>query len=111
MEITFRTRRLERIFNSERELRRTYGDRMARTVRLRLAVLESADTLAESGERQEMRLHQLTGIRMGQFAVDLVHPYRLVFIPNHTPIPLRDDGGINMAQVTSITIVEVVDYH
>ncbi len=111
MDIAFRTRRLERIFNSEKEIQRTYGDRMARTIKLRLAVVEAADTLAETADRPALRLHQLIGERTGQFAVDLVHPRRLVFKPNHDPVRLKDDGGIDTTQVTSITIVEVVDYH
>ena len=50
MDIAFRTRRLERTFNSERELQRVYGNRMARTIQSRLAVLEAAGTLSEAGE-------------------------------------------------------------
>ena len=57
------------------------------------------------------RLHQLKGNRDEQFAVDLVHPYRLVFEPNHDPLPRKVDGGINLEQVTAIKIMEVVDYH
>lgn len=84
---------------------------MSKTIQSRLAVLEAADTLAEAADRPALRLHQLIGGRSGQFAVDLVHPHRLVFRPNHDPVPLKDDGGIDTTLVTSITIVEVVDYH
>ena len=45
------------------------------------------------------------------FAIDLVHPFRLVFEPNHDPLPRRKDGGIDLEQVTAIKILEVVDYH
>ena len=111
MDITFQTRRLERTFNSERELQRAYGNRMAQTIQSRLAVLEAAYTLSEAGDRSALRLHQLTGGRRGQFAIDLVHPYRLILAPSHSPVPLKDDGGIDIAQVTAIIIMEVVDYH
>ena len=111
VDIAFQTRRLERTFNSERELQRVYGNRMARTIESRLAVLEAAGTLSEAGDRPALRLHQLTGGRRGRFAVDLVHPYRLILRPNHSPVPLKGDGGIDTAQVTAITIMEVVDYH
>ena len=43
--------------------------------------------------------------------MDLAHPFRLIFVPNHDPIPLRDDGGIDRDRITAITITEVVDYH
>ena len=111
MEITFRTRKLAAIFNSARALQKEYGDRMARAVSSRMAVLEAADMLAEAGERPPLGLHQLTGDLGGSFAVNLVHPYRLILRPNHDPVPLKVDGGIDLAQVTAITIIDVVDYH
>ena len=42
--------------------------------------------------------------------MDLVHPHRLVFEPNHEPLPRAEDGGIDAGQVTAIVIVEVTDY-
>ena len=47
----------------------------------------------------------------GNNAVDLVHPHRLVFAPNHEPVPKKCDGGIDLDKVTSIIVIEVVDYH
>lgn len=111
VEITFRTRKLERELNSKRRLQQEYGERMARLIKMRLAVLENAANLAEAQARLTMGLHQLRENRAGQFAVYLVHPYRLIFRPNHNSIPLKDDGGINLTEVTAITIIEVVDYH
>ena len=111
MDITFRTRRLGRIFSSERLLRREYGDLMARTIRRSLNVLEGADNLTEVSVLPPFRRHLLSGDRAGQYAIDLVHPYRLVFEPSHEPIPLLEDGGIDAFRVTAIEIIEVVDYH
>lgn len=111
MDIAFRTRKLERIFNSEKELNRAYDRRMARTIMMRLAVLKNARALSFVPTSRPDRLHRLIGNRGGQFAVDLVHPCRLIFVPNHDPIPLKDDGGIDRDRVTAITIMEVVDYH
>ena len=111
MEITFRTQKLKKDFDSERYLKRAYGDRMARAIMRRLAVLKNAGTLALVPTLPPDRLHLLTGNRRGQYAVDLVHPYRLVFKPNHDPVPLKEDGGIDKERVTKIIIREVVDYH
>ena len=111
MEITFRTAKLKKTFDSESELKRAYGDRTARAVMRRLAVLKNARTLALVPTFPPERLHLLTGDRRGQYAVDLVHPYRLVFKLNHDPVPLKEDGGIDKDGVTKITIQEVVDYH
>jgi putative killer suppression protein higA len=57
------------------------------------------------------RLHKLEGERSGEYAVDLVHPLRLIFKINQTPIPLLSDGGVDRSKVTKIMILEVEDYH
>ena len=111
MEITFRQRRLQKIFNSSKDLERNYGQRVARVIRNRLAVLGNAKNLSLVPSNKPERLHQLTSNRRGQFAVDLVHPLRLVFEPNHDPVPEAREGGIDREMVTAITIIEVVDYH
>ena len=58
-----------------------------------------------------VRRHQLTGGQKRQFAIDLVQPYRLIFKPDHEPVPRKDDGGIDLNQVTAIKIIDVKDYH
>ena len=110
MEIVFRTRKLARIFNSTNALRRQYGDRMARTIMTRLAVLREAPTLSMVPTLPPNRRHQLSGGRAGQYAVDLTHPYRLIFEPTDTSVQ-EAGGGINTDAVTAITIIEVTDYH
>ena len=92
-------------------IQRAHGVRMARVIASRLAVLNAAATLSMVPVDRPERRHQLGGDRDEQFAVDLVHPHRLVFEPNHDPVPRRDDGGIDTDRVTSIRILEVVDYH
>lgn len=77
----------------------------------RLAVLKNARTLSDVPTTRPERCHQLRGRRSKQYTVDLKHPRRLVFKPNHEPIPLREDGGIDTESVTAITIIDVVDYH
>ena len=111
MDIAFRSRKLARTFSSASELRRTYGDPMARAIMNRLAVLRAAGTLALVPTTRPDRRHQLRGDRDEQFAVDLVHPRRLVFAPNHDPLPRKDDGGIDIDRVTAITVLDVIDYH
>lgn len=58
------------------------------------------------------RCHELTqGRRSGQLSVDLDHPYRLIFVPNHNPVPEREEGGLDWSQVTAIKILSVEDTH
>lgn len=84
---------------------------MARSIQRRLAVLRAARSLAQVPVTRPERLHELVGDRDGQFAVDLVHPHRLVFVPDHEPWPLAADGGIDRERVTAIVVLGVVDYH
>lgn len=90
---------------------RTYGPRMSKTIMKRIAVLKGASKLSLVPITKPPRCHQLTEDRDEQFAVDLEHPKRLVFCPNHDPIPRNEDGGIDKDQVTAIEILEVIDYH
>ena len=84
---------------------------MSRVIQIRLAVLRNARSLSQVPVTPPDRFHLLRGDRIGQYAVDLVHPYRLIFEPNHDPIPRLPDGGVNLELVTAITILEIVDYH
>ena len=84
---------------------------MARVIKMRMAVLQAARNLALVPTTPPDRRHQLVGDRDEQLAVDLVHPYRLVFEVDHEPVPRRSDGGIDTEQVTAITILDVIDYH
>lgn len=84
---------------------------MAETIMRRLAVLANANALSDVPTTKPERRHQLKGDRVGQYAVDLVHPKRLVFEPAHEPVPRRPDGGIDTDRVVAVKLVEVVDYH
>ena len=111
MKIEITTRQLAKVLNSEREMNRKYGGRMSKVLASRLAVLRNAPNLAAVPTSKPERRHMLKGQRAGQQAIDLVHPYRLIFVPAHDPLPERQGGGLDEEQVTAITIVDVVDYH
>ena len=84
---------------------------MALTIMARIGVLRNASTLSKIPTTRPDRRHQLKGDRNEQFAVDLVHPFRLVFEPNQYQSERKEDGGIDLDQVTALKILEVVDYH
>ena len=58
----------------------------------------AADTVEMMIQFHIGRCHPLTQNRKGQYAVDLVHPYRLVFEKNGDEIQIAN-------------ILEIVDYH
>ena len=111
MDIAFCTTKLQKRFNSERELIREYGPENSRIIIRRMAVLRAAVNLEQVPSLPPERRHELTGTRKGQFAVDLKHPFRLIFTPNHEPVPLKADGGVDLQQITAITVQCVKDYH
>ena len=79
-------------------------------IRRRLASLGAAPTLAAM-DGVPGQCHQLIGDRSREFALHLWGQFRLIFVPNHDPIPRLEDGGIDRKLVTKILIREVVDYH
>lgn len=110
MEISFANKKLEKAFGDQRLLVRVHGAVRVRKLKQRLDDLESADTLAVM-RHLPGRCHELTGDRAGQFALDLDHPYRLIFEPDHYPVPSKEDGGIDWTAVTAVCIIAVEDYH
>ena len=111
MEILFRTTQLAKVMNEDARLLKAFGDRNAKAIKLRLAVLSAAATLADVPTIPPDRRHLLKGERKGCFAVDAHHPFRVVFEPANDPLPRKADGGLDLAKITSVTILEVVDYH
>lgn len=110
MEIQFANRKLERVLNEQKRLVQEYGSR-AKLIRQRLDELRAADSLAVMRTLPSADCHPLTGNRKGQYAVNVGHPFRMVFLPINDPLPEREHGGLDEAKVTIIEIQEIVDYH
>jgi toxin HigB-1 len=111
MLIDFKNCKIQKIFNSSKLLDREYGPKMAKTIKRRMDDLKAAEKLSDIPIHPPCRRHQLKGQRDEQFAVDLIHPYRLIFEVNNDPIPRKEDKGIDINKVTAIKILEVEDYH
>ena len=108
MEISFKDKKLKQLCEQESIALGKFGKNMARKLKARLADLM---VVANVTELQAGRPHPLKGDRDGQFALDLVHPLRLVFKPAHDTIPRLEDGGIDWSQVTQVCIIWIGDYH
>jgi proteic killer suppression protein len=112
MEIVFKTAKLQKLCNSNKELQRKYGPQKARKILQRLDGLKAAETLADLSHLPPLRCHELKGDRDGQLAIDTIHPFRMIFEPAHHPVPLLPDGGMDKLLVTAVRILEVdLDYH
>ena len=71
---------------------------MAREIHACIDALKAADSVEELVAGRIFRCHLLKHNRKGQYAMDLVHPYRLIF-------EKREDGMLY------VLIIEIVDYH
>ncbi len=111
MEISFASRNLQKACNSQKEMRRKFGKATADKLQQRLAELMAAGTLDDVMRLPSARCHQLSHDRKGHLAVDLVNPKRLIFVPDHNPVPTKPDGGLDWTKVTRITVKQIVDYH
>lgn len=98
MRIDYKTHKLEKICTIAYEAEKRYGSEMAEKIQQRIDEITSATSVEMMLQFRIGRCHLLKGKRKNQYAVDLVHPYRLVF----------EKRG-NEIQIAYIT--EIVDYH
>ena len=111
MDVYFSTGKLQKLCNSQKQMQKELGEQLAKRLQQRLAEFKAAETLGDISHLPPARLHELGQDRKGQLAVDLVHPKRLIFKPNHDPPPVKEDGGLDRSQVTDVLIVDIGDYH
>ena len=111
MEVSFANSKLQKTCNSAKKLRGEYGPRMADLIQQRLAELADADTLEDMRVIPGAKCHELTQNLRGLLSVVLVHPDRLAFRPKESPLPKKQDGGLEWSKVKHIEIVGIGDYH
>jgi plasmid maintenance system killer protein len=110
MKVSFQSSKFAKAANSESRGNRLWGARAAK-VRQRLLELLAADTLADVSRLPPPRCHQLGQDLDELFAVDVSANERLVFRLDHQPIPRKEDGGIDLTNVTAIVVLRIEDYH
>ncbi len=114
MNISFQNTKISKSFNEGSQLEKIHGAPRAKRIRIRMAELRAAENLMVfwPPKSPPSRCHELTeGKRHGQLSVDLDHPYRLVFVPDHDPIPQMEGGGLDWRKVTAIKIIGIEDTH
>jgi proteic killer suppression protein len=98
LDITYKNNKIRKVCTDAKVADRTYGNEMSEKIQMRIDEISAADTVEEMIKYRIGRCHPLTNSRKGQFAVDLVHPYRLVFEKQGFEIQIAH-------------IMEIVDYH
>ena len=81
-----------------REAAKKHGKEMADKIHQRIDEIQAADSVEMMIQFHIGRCHLLTADRKDQYAVDLVHPYRLIFEKHGDEIQIAK-------------IMEIVDYH
>jgi len=111
VDILFQDRKLGKVCNDDSLLIRKFGPVRAKLIKRRLYQCRAAENLEVLRSLPQVRCHELKGNREGTLAVDLDHPYRLIFEPANDPIPRKLDGGLDWMGVTAIRVLSVEDYH
>lgn len=110
MVISYKSSKLEKNLTEPKRVRKAFGS-MAKKVHQRMKELSAADNLSVMNLLPAARCHELKGDKDGLLAVDVSNNFRLVFEPDHKPLPEKDDGGLDWERVTKIRIIAVEDYH
>ena len=98
LQINYKSNSLELACTNYTASKRKYGERMARLIHQRIDELKSADSVEILVQYSIGRCHSLEGNRKGEYAMDLVHPYRLIFEYKKTEIQV-------------VRIINIEDYH
>jgi proteic killer suppression protein len=110
MDIIFNDSGLFELASDYKSCIRAMGAIRSKKLFVRLNAIKDAADLNEL-KSLPGRFHPLTGNRIGDWACDLDHPYRLIFRPI-----LKDTLDFSMSfksnnQFVSILILEITDYH
>jgi len=98
LQVVYKTKTIQKICTDASAASKKYGHEMAEKIHMRIDQIQAADRVEQMIQYKIGRCHPLQGNRKNQFAMDLVHPQRLVF----------EKIGIEI-QIASI--IEIVDYH
>ncbi|MBQ9448906.1 MAG: type II toxin-antitoxin system RelE/ParE family toxin [Acholeplasmatales bacterium] len=98
MKVIYANKQIEEICTNGKIARKKYGINMANKIATRIKQLISADSVEMMVQLHWGRCHKLLNNREGQYAMDLEHPYRLIFT-------IKND------ELLIAKIIEIVDYH
>lgn len=111
MNISFKSKKLKKQLTDPSEIMKTYGA-MAKKVNQRMKELKAVENIDDLYKIPAANCHLLKGDLKNMFAVSISGNHRIIFTPNHDPMPLKKDYGINCIEITDITIIKAKeDYH
>lgn len=98
MNVEYKNKHIEKVCTNASAAMKEYGLKMAEKIQQRIQEIEGAPNVEFMIQYGIGRCHPLRGNRNNQYAVDLIHPKRLVFTKKGSEIQI-------------VIINEIVDYH
>ena len=110
MELTYKNNKLEKSLSTDKGLSKNYG-RLAKKIKQRINQLISADNLQIISKIPVLRLHQYSGKGKGIWSIDIQENWRILFKIDQDPIPIIEDGSVDLLKITIISIESLEDPH
>ena len=98
MHIKYKNKGLEKVCTIANDAVKKHGSKMADAIHLRIDQIRSFETVEMLIQFKIGRCHPLTGDRKDEYAMDLIHPYRLIFEKIEE-------------QIQVVRIIDITDYH
>ncbi|RQD69881.1 MAG: plasmid maintenance system killer protein [Tindallia sp. MSAO_Bac2] len=96
--IQYKSNKLEKVCTDYTYAKKEYSERMAILIHQRIDEIRAAISVEMLVQFSIGRCHPLQGNRKGQYAMDLVHPYRLIFEQQDKTLQI-------------VKIIKIEDYH
>jgi toxin HigB-1 len=110
MVLTFRTNKLRKLAEQQKERVKRLGPECAKKFQQRISELMAAKSLEDLRNHHPARIHELSGDRSSSLSADLKHPLRLIFEPRGD-LAKKPDGGLDWNAVTEVEITDITDTH
>lgn len=104
MELSFKDKKLKKLYEDGVALKRKYGDLQARKIVQRINELLSAENLFDISKLPQVRLHLLKSEFKKCFALDIKHPFRVI-------ITYLNGDPSDLKSINRVMIIEIIDYH
>ena len=108
MDILFASGAIRRLCHDEASALRTWDPAVVRRLRTRLDDLSAAACLGYAAKLPG-RFRVLAAD--GQFAFNLTEGFQLVLAPADEPLPLHEDGTVNLDKVSTVRVISIGRTH
>jgi hypothetical protein len=109
MNIEFNSEKLAKRLSSEDELVKAYGLK-ARKIWSRLVILKIVKNFQVLQSIEVLNCRQGAASPTGHWLLTVSPNYSMIFLLDHSPLPMKEDGLLNSMLITRIKIIAFVPY-